>query len=118
MKKICFVTDSIFSIGGVQRVTAVIAGALSKDYDVTIITFDDPDKKDLSLYNLKDYPIKYVFTHYPQVGKWKELLFKTYSYLYKNLLCHNSPPSIPIQVHRAFLWEKYTHKPIFSANLA
>ena len=38
MKKICFVLDSIFSIGGVQRVTAVIAKQLAKDYDVTIVT--------------------------------------------------------------------------------
>ena len=105
MKKICFVTDSIFSIGGVQRVTAVIAGALSKDYDVTIITFDDPDKKDLSLYNLKDYPIKYVFTHYPQVGKWKELLFKTYSYLYKNLLFRSAWTS-DLYAHSSFPRER------------
>ena len=37
--------DSIFSIGGVQRVTAVIAKELAKDYDVTIFTFDKPQKK-------------------------------------------------------------------------
>ena len=30
MKKICFVVDSIFSYGGVQRVTAVIAKELAK----------------------------------------------------------------------------------------
>ena len=59
MKKICFLVDSIFTIGGVQRVTAVIAGALAKDYDVTIVTFDHPEKKDLSLYQLANYPIKY-----------------------------------------------------------
>ena len=57
MKRICFLVDSIFSIGGVQRVTAVIACALSKNYDVTIVTFDKPDMKDLSLYQLADYPI-------------------------------------------------------------
>ena len=27
-KRICFLTDSVFTIGGVQRVTAVIAKAL------------------------------------------------------------------------------------------
>ena len=46
MKKICFLTDSIFSFGGVQRVTAVIAKELCKDYDVTIVTFDKPEMKD------------------------------------------------------------------------
>ena len=30
-KRICFLIDSIFSIGGVQRVTAVIAKALAQD---------------------------------------------------------------------------------------
>ena len=39
-KRICFLMDSIFSIGGVQRVTAVIAKELAKECDVTIVTFD------------------------------------------------------------------------------
>ena len=52
MKRICFLVDSIFSIGGVQRVTAVIASALSKEYDVTIVTFDKPEAKNTSLYEM------------------------------------------------------------------
>ena len=55
MKKLCFLVDSIFTIGGVQRVTAVIAEALSCANDVTIATFDTPEKKDLSMYQLGDY---------------------------------------------------------------
>ena len=50
MKRIYFVVDSIFTIGGVQRVTAVIAKELAKEYDVTIVTFDKADKKNTSLY--------------------------------------------------------------------
>ena len=46
MKRICFVVDSIFTIGGVQRVTAVIAKELAKDYDVSIVTFDKPELQD------------------------------------------------------------------------
>ena len=46
MKRICFIVDSIFTIGGVQRVTAVIAKELAKEYDVTILTFDHEDKKE------------------------------------------------------------------------
>ena len=61
MKKICFVVDSIFSIGGVQRVTAVIAKELAKEYDVTIITFDNPEEKNLSTYGLNDANINYIF---------------------------------------------------------
>lgn len=86
MKRICFIVDSIFTIGGVQRVTAVIAGALSKEYDVTIMTFDSPQNKDLSLYQLVYYPIKYVFISYPEISSTKEKLCKTYGYLYKKLL--------------------------------
>jgi hypothetical protein len=47
-KRICFLIDSIFSIGGVQRVSAVIASALSREYDVTFVTFDNPEAKDTS----------------------------------------------------------------------
>ena len=86
MKKICFLVDSIFTIGGVQRVTAVIAGALAKDYDVTIVTFDSPEKKDLSLYQLADYPIKYQFVLYPDISSTKNRLCKAYSYLYRKIL--------------------------------
>ena len=61
MKKICFVVDSIFSIGGVQRVTAVIAKGLEKEYNVTIVTFDKPASKDISLYELNKANINYRF---------------------------------------------------------
>ena len=86
MGKICFLVDSIFSIGGVQRVTAVVASALTKDYNVTIITFDNPQKKDLSLYGLGDYPINYKFIAYPSVREFKRKLCKAYSYLYRKVL--------------------------------
>ena len=86
MKKICFIVDSIFSYGGVQRVTAVIAKAMAKDYDVTIITFDDTAAKDTTLYDLQEADIHYRFFHYPETNHWKKLLCKTYSALYRKLL--------------------------------
>lgn len=86
MKKICFIVDSIFTIGGVQRVTAVIAEALSKEYDVTIVTFDNPNNKDLSLYQLLFYPIKYTFISYPEISSKTEKMCKVYSYLYRKIL--------------------------------
>ena len=51
--------DSIFSIGGVQRVTAVIAKELAKDCNVTIVTFDKEEKKGTSLYGLNEAAIQY-----------------------------------------------------------
>ena len=86
MKKICFIADSIFKSSGKQRVTAVIAEELTKYYDVTIVTFEDPEQQDLTMYDLQNYPIKFVYTHFPEIGKWKELSYNIYNYLYKNLL--------------------------------
>lgn len=86
MKRICFLVDSIFTIGGVQRVTTVIAGALSKEYDVTIVTFDKPEQKDPTIYQLQDYDIHYQFFSYPNINPVKDRLYKAYSYLYRKLL--------------------------------
>lgn len=103
MKRICLVVDSIFSIGGVQRVTAVIAKELAKDNDVSIITFDKLDQIDKSLYNLNESNINYRFVSYPKVGKIKRYICKAYSGLYlkvqpkckwcSDLYAHSSYPS-------------------------
>lgn len=103
MKRICFVVDSIFSIGGVQRVTAVIAKELAKDNDVSIVTFDKPDQINKSLYNLSEANINYGFVSYPKVGKIKWYICKAYSGLYlklqpkykwcSDLYAHSSFPS-------------------------
>ena len=86
MKKICFLVDSIFSIGGVQRVTSVIAKALATDYDVAIVTFDESSKEDTSMYDLQTAPIQYRFFKYPQVSKWKNFCCKAYSAIYRKVL--------------------------------
>ncbi len=85
MKRICFIVDSIFTIGGVQRVTAVIAKELAKEYDVTILTFDRAEKKNTSLYGLNEAYITYRFIKYPKVGKLKNNLCKVYSGIYLKL---------------------------------
>lgn len=85
MRKICFLTDSIFSIGGVQRVTAVIAKELSKENAVTIVTFDKPEAKDLSLYGLDEADIGYRFFSYPKEGWLRQHYCKAYSALYRKL---------------------------------
>ena len=86
MKRICFLTDSIFSFGGVQRVTAVIAKELAKDYDVTIVTKDKPEQKDTTLYELDKANIHYRFFSFPEVSRWKYYFCKAYSYLYRRHL--------------------------------
>lgn len=112
MKRICFVVDSIFSIGGVQRVTAVIAKELAKDNDVSIVTFDKPELQDTSLYNLKEANITYRFFSYPKISKLKRHLCKAYSGLYlklqpqykwcSDLYAHSSYPS---ELRKALLAE-------------
>lgn len=89
MKKVCFIVDSIFTIGGVQRVTAVIAKELAKEYDVTILTFDSTDKIDTSFYGLNESNIHFQFFSYPTVGKIWDKICKAYSGLYQKY----TPPS-------------------------
>ena len=103
MKKICFLVDSIFSIGGVQRVTAVIAKALSKDYHVTIVSMDDPSIKNTSFYDLHEADIEYRFFQYDPLSKWKTHFLWVCSAIYRRILpqnklttnwyCHSSFPS-------------------------
>ena len=84
-RKICFLTDSLFSIGGVQRVTAVIAKALAAQHDVTIVSFDQPGQKDTSLYGLYEADIHYRFFHYPSLNMQKRYGCKVYSAVYRKL---------------------------------
>ena len=103
MKRICFVVDSIFSYGGVQRVTAVIAKELTKDYHVSIVTFDKPELLDKSLYNLDEANITYHFFSYPKLSKIKKKICRYFSGLYlkfqpnskllSDLYAHSSYPS-------------------------
>ena len=83
MKRICFVVDSIFSIGGVQRVTAVIAKELARTYDVSILTFDKPETMDTTLYGLHEASISYRFFCYPQVNSLKLKCYRIYSGIYR-----------------------------------
>ena len=104
-RRICFLMDSIFSIGGVQRVTAVIAKELAKEYDVTIVTFDKPEKKVTTLYDLKEADIHYRFFDYPETTVWKNYCCKAYSYLYRRVLPQNKITS-DWYAHSSFPSEK------------
>ena len=104
-KKICFLMDSIFSFGGVQRVTAVIAKELAKDCDVTIVTFDKHNQKDTTLYDLKEADFHYRFFDYPEPTAWKNYYCKAYSYLYRRVLPQNKITS-DWYAHSSFPSEK------------
>jgi glycosyltransferase involved in cell wall biosynthesis len=102
-KRVCFMVDSIFTIGGVQRVTAVIAEALTRYYDVTILTFDSPETSDTSLYQPDGTKIKYRFFSYPPTVSFLHKINKVFSWFYlksrpqsewaSNLYAHSSFPA-------------------------
>lgn len=52
--KICFLTKTIFNLGGVQRVVSVLANELSKNHEISILCADDSYPIDRSLYNLDE----------------------------------------------------------------
>lgn len=52
--KICFWVSHVATVGGVQRVTSVIANELSKFYDITILTNDNDKELEKNIYNLEE----------------------------------------------------------------
>lgn len=91
MTKICFYCDSIFSFGGVQRVLAVIAKALSVNYEITILTHDKPEQEDRSLYELGQTNIRFRYISLPNISRWEYLPCKIYSLLYKKKILPQTP---------------------------
>jgi len=87
--KICFYCNSLFTFGGVQRVLAVLAKNLSKEYDVTILTLDDPSLNDTSMYDLNSADIHYINLQYPKIPFYENIPCKAYSLLYKTILPQN-----------------------------
>ncbi len=61
-KKVCFLTSSLFNLGGIQRCTTLIINKLiDLDYDVHLICTDNRFKVDYDLYKLdKKAKIKYI----------------------------------------------------------
>lgn len=52
--KICFITSTVFNLGGVQRVASVIASNLSEDHDVSVVCLSDEFPIDRAIYNLDE----------------------------------------------------------------
>lgn len=53
-KKICFWVDTVMEVGGVQRVTSVIANGLCKYYNITILCSDNDNSIKRNLYNISE----------------------------------------------------------------
>jgi glycosyltransferase involved in cell wall biosynthesis len=82
-QRICFLVDSIFTVGGVQRVTAVIARELARTNSVTIVTRDPASLRDLSLYQLGEAGIEIRHFRYPPVPRAKRWLCRLWSAVYR-----------------------------------
>ena len=102
MKKICFFTNSMFKIGGEQRITSIIANELVKNnYDVTIIIKCNEDV-DYSLYNLSkkinlvflnmnyDFRLNNIkFFEYLRTINRRYGVFKYSKYIIRHFFCSN-----------------------------
>ena len=86
--KILFYADTVFGFGGVQRVLAVIAKALSDEHDVTILSTDTD--VNLSMYGYKQSNVKFDYITYQGKIDLEFYLCKTISFLYKKVLPHSS----------------------------
>ena len=86
--RICFFCDSIYSYGGVQRVVAVIAKALSNNHEVYIMTLDE-DSNHEDIYHLNESKVKVIFFKFRPVTKVTYYTHKPYSWLYKKYLPKN-----------------------------
>lgn len=82
--KILFYCDTVFGYGGVERVLSVIAKAMAKEHDVTILSTDL--RADMTMYGYGESNIKFDYISYPQQNGIEKLCCKTYSYMYKKVL--------------------------------
>ena len=85
--KILFYADTVFGFGGVQRVLAVIAKALSEDNDVTILSTDTDEN--LSMYGYNQSDIRFDYISYNGKKNLEYFTCKAISYLYKKVLPKN-----------------------------
>lgn len=82
--RILFYCDTVFSFGGVQRVLAEIAKALSGKHEVTILTTDTCT--DLSMYGYAESTVRFDSFSYSASSFIERLLCKGYSF-YINMDC-------------------------------
>ena len=76
--RILFYCDTVFSFGGVQRVLAEIAKALSGKHEVTILTTDTCT--DLSMYGYAESTVQFDSFSYSASSFIERLLCKSYSF--------------------------------------
>lgn len=93
MMKVCFVYNSIFTQGGIQRCVTILSNYLvKKGYDVTVICCDNYTHLDRKIYNLNS-EVKVIFIKNSFIKRVLRLYRKPLHYLnnkygiFKNCLC-------------------------------
>lgn len=86
--RILFYCDTVFGFGGVQRVLAVVAQALARNNDVTILSTDT--QENLSMYGYDKSAVKFRYINYTDNNSIERTLCRACSYVYKYLLPRNS----------------------------
>lgn len=79
--KICIVTRTLFSYGGVQRVTTVLANELAKTHEVYVVTHLENSKN--NIYNLDTNNINVIQTNLYQYTIFTRLFNRIVSNFYK-----------------------------------
>lgn len=102
-KRICFLCESVLSIGGVQRVLAVIATALSRRHHVTILALHDDGTCDHTLYDLHLTDVEIRFFHPTPPHGLNAKVHRMCSGLYRKALPHNALTS-RFYAHSSFPW--------------
>ena len=82
--KILFYCDTVFGYGGVERVLSVIAQAMAKDNDVTILSTDT--RANTEMYGYNKSSVRFEYITYPETKSLEKLCCKGYSYIYKKML--------------------------------
>lgn len=82
--KILFYCDTVFGYGGVERVLSVIAQAMAKDNDVTILSTDL--RANTTMYGYDKSNVKFEYIGYPEIKGLEKTYCKGYSYIYKKVL--------------------------------
>ena len=82
--KVLFYCDTVFGFGGVERVLSVIAQAMAKNNDVTILSTDL--RADTAMYGYDQSNVKFEYISYPEIKGMERLCCKSYSYIYKKVL--------------------------------
>lgn len=96
MKKICFLTYNIFDLGGIQRVTSVIANELAEHYSVDILCTNDKFPINRQLYNLKEKINVTIDGSFDRLGKVTKVYTKILKKINKETGMFNNKNFLPV----------------------